>query len=337
MKKIAQLLMEKQGQSSPVLIQGVKGRYAKEKMLIQDHQVVYETCDFKDYYDIFKDMNQTQLYEHQGDTFFVEKIGGRQTLVICGAGHVSLSIIAFARMLDFYIIVLEDRKEYASLAKNAGADEVIVDNFEEGMAKIQGSEDTYFIIVTRAHGYDKVCLKNAIHKPHAYIGMMGSKHRVAFVLKQLIEEGENQEILSRVHTPIGLKIKAQTPQEIAVSIMAEIILNKNNERYTTIYDQDLLQAILTLNQPAILTTIIKKRGSAPRDIGVMMLVKQDGTCVGTIGGGLAENQIKKAALKMLESSEDHKCLSVNMCSSGISLEGMVCGGNVEVYLEKVEM
>lgn len=335
MKRFFQLLNQKHGQGDLIVVKGIKGQFAKEKMLICNHEVIYQTCDFKEYQDVLRIMNRTQLYSQGDDVFFVEKVGGRQTLVICGAGHVSLSIIALAKMLGFYIIVLEDRQEYASLAKKAGADEVVVSDFKTAMAQIVGSDDTYFVIVTRGHGYDKVCLKEAIHKKHAYIGMMGSQHRVAFILKQLKDEGENCNLLDLVHTPIGLKINAQTPQEIAVSIMAEIILNKNAEGSTTIYDDDLLQGLTTLNQEAVLATIIKKHGSTPRDIGVMMLVKKDGTCIGTIGGGLAENQIKEAALRLLDSFEDHCCMVVNMCSQGISLEGMVCGGTIEVYLEKM--
>lgn len=333
MKKICQLLSQMDEQASPLIIQGVKGQYVKEKMIINQGQCLYASCDFGEYTDTFYDMNKTQLYENGDDAFFIEKAGSRQTLVICGAGHVSIAIIQMALLLDFYIIVLEDRKEYATLAKEAGAHEVIVAPFQEAMKQIKGSQDTYFIIVTRGHGFDKVCLKAALHKMHAYIGMMGSKHRVSMVLNQLINEGENEKDVQCVHTPIGLKIAAQTPQEIAVSILAEIILHKNQHRYTTIYDQKLLEAINTLNQKAVLATIIKKHGSTPRDIGVMMLVQKDGSCVGTIGGGLAENQIKEAALTLMNSDNDHSIMSVNMCSHGPSLDGMVCGGSIDVYLE----
>ena len=90
-------------------------------------------------------------------------------------------------------------------------------------------------------------------------------------------QGEDEVDVHRVCTPIGLKIEAQTPQEIAVSILAEIILNKNKHRYTTVYDHKLIEAINTSNQKAVLATIIKKHGSTPRDIGVMMLVQEDGT------------------------------------------------------------
>lgn len=333
MKKICQLLSQIDELSSPLIVQGVKGRYVKEKMMIEQGHCLYASCDFGQYQNTFNQMDKTQYYENGDDAFFIEKVGSRQTLVICGAGHVSMAIIQMARLLDFYIIVLEDREEFAMQAKQAGADKVIVASFQEAMAQIKGSLDTYFIIVTRGHGFDKVCLKAALHKPRAYIGMMGSKHRVSMIMNQLIDEGEDEADVRRIFTPIGLKIEAQTPQEIAVSILAEIILNKNKHRYTTVYDQKLIEAINTNNQKAVLATIIKKHGSTPRDIGVMMLVKEDGTCVGTIGGGLAENQIKEAALALMHSDNDHSLMSVNMCSHGPSLEGMVCGGTIDVYLE----
>lgn len=335
MKKICQLLSQMDELASPLIVQGIKGQYAKEKMLIKDGKCLYASCDFGKYQHIFNDINKTQLYESKNDVFFIEKVGSRQTLVICGAGHVSIAIIQMALLLDFYIIVLEDREEFAMQAKQAGAHEVIVAPFQEAMKQIKGSLDTYFIIVTRGHGFDKVCLQAALHKVNAYIGMMGSKHRVSMIKKQLIDEGEKEEAVQRVHTPIGLKIEAQTPQEIAVSILAQIILQKNYHRYTTIYDQNLIATINTLEQKAVLATIIKKHGSTPRDIGVMMLIKEDGKCVGTIGGGLAENQIKEAALALMNSHNDHLTMSVNMCSHGPSLEGMVCGGTIDVYLEIV--
>lgn len=335
MKKICQLISQMESMSSPLVIQGVKGQYVKEKMIIDQGHCLYASCDFGIYQNRFDQMDKTQYFENGDDAFFIEKVGSRQTLVICGAGHVSIAIIQMALLLDFYIIVLEDRKEFALQAKQAGAHEVIIAPFQEAMAQIKGSPDTYFIIVTRGHGFDKVCLKAALHKSHAYIGMMGSKHRVSMILNQLIEEGENEADVHNVFTPIGLKIKAQTPQEIAVSVLAEIILNKNQYRYTTVYDQKLIETIITLKQKAVLATIIKKHGSTPRDIGVMMLIQSDGTCVGTIGGGLAENQIKEAALALMNSNNDHSLISVNMCSHGPSLEGMVCGGTIDVYLEKV--
>lgn len=335
MKKICRLISQMESTSSPLIVQGIKGQYVKEKMVIDQGQCLYASCDFGMYQNSFDKMNKTQYFESGDDAFFVEKVGSRQTLVICGAGHVSIAIIQMALLLDFYIIVLEDREEFAMQAKQAGAHEVIVAPFQKAMTQINGSPDTYFIIVTRGHGFDKVCLKAALHKPHAYIGMMGSKHRVSMIINQLLEEGENKADVHNVFTPIGLKIKAQTPQEIAVSILAEIILNKNQYHYTTVYDQKLIEAITTLQQKAVLATIIKKHGSTPRDIGVMMLIQSDGICVGTIGGGLAENKIKEAALALMNSKDDYSLMSVNMCSHGPSVEGMVCGGTIDVYLEIV--
>ena len=163
----------------------------------------------------------------EGKQVYSEVIGHEKKLVICGAGHVSMPIIQIGRMIGFSVTVIEDREIFADNARRQGADNVICDTFANGLAQIPSDDDTYFVIVTRAHRWDRECLRIISGKPHAYVGMMGSKRRVSLVLNELRKEGIPEEFLGSVCTPIGLKIGAETPEEIAVSVMAQIIEIKN--------------------------------------------------------------------------------------------------------------
>lgn len=266
---------------------------------------------------------------------FCERFGGKNQLVICGAGHVSIPVIEIGKKIGFHVTVLEDRPLFADHARAAGADEVICDNFERGLDKIEGSTGTYFVIVTRGHRYDTLCLERAVMKTNAYVGMMGSHRRVAMVKEQLAEKGIGWELLEQVHTPIGLSIGAQTPEEIAVSIMAEIIQVKNGARRSAGYAGEILDALLEDKGPSVLAVIVSRKGSAPREAGTKMLIYRDGRTVGTIGGGCMESEvIQKARLMLSGSAPERQLVRLDMTGQTAEDEGMVCGGVVEVYLER---
>ena len=243
------------------------------------------------------------------------------------------------KMLRFQVTVLEDRPKFADNARVAGADVVICDSFEHGLERISGGDDTYFIIVTRGHRYDEVCLGAIVEKPNAYIGMMGSRRRVAIVKEELFEQGHKREKLDEVYTPIGLKISAETPEEIAVSVMAEIIQVKHEKAEGCGYSKELLEALCDEDckkQKKVLATIISRKGSAPRGVGTKMLILEDGTLIDTIGGGCAESDvITKALLMMREEKVRFQICMVDMTREAAEEEGMVCGGRIEVMLERV--
>ena len=283
--------------------------------------------------------SQTRIYR--------ERIGRTPKMIICGAGHVSMPIIRMGKRLGFMVTVIEDRPKFADHARAAGADQVLCELFSDGLSKIRGDSDSWFIIVTRGHRYDTECLEAILRKPYAYVGMMGSRRRVAIVKDQLEAKGVCREALDGVHTPIGLKIGAETPEEIAVSVMAEIIQVKNAgfgkdgkaERCRTGgYSTELLDAVLDPDdsREKVLATIISRKGSAPRSVGTKMLIRADGTTVDTIGGGCIESEvIRKALLMMRVEDEGFRLCTVDMTADAAEDEGMVCGGVVEVMLEKV--
>lgn len=284
----------------------------------------------------------------QQDTF-CERIRRTPKLVVCGGGHVSMPIIHMGRMLGFVVTVIEDRPKFADNARAAGADRVICEPFASGLSQISGDSDTWFVIVTRGHRYDSECLAAILKKHYAYVGMMGSRRRTAIVKDQLEKAGVDREILDAVHTPIGLKIGAETPEEIAVSIMAEIIQvkrekNKSSGGNTGGYSEEILSCIFGADtdgddaekKQKVLATIISRRGSAPRSVGTKMLIFEDGTAIDTIGGGCIESEIiQKALLMMRMERPDFQICKVDMTASEAEDEGMVCGGVVEVMLERV--
>ena len=274
--------------------------------------------------------SQTRIYR--------ERIGRTPKMIICGAGHVSMPIICMGKMLGFMVTVIEDRPKFADHARAAGADQVLCEPFADGLSKIRGDSDSWFIIVTRGHRYDTECLEAILQKPYAYVGMMGSRRRVAIVKDQLEAKGICREALDGVHTPIGLKIGAETPEEIAVSVMAEIIQVKNAGSGKGGYSPELLNAVLNPDdsREKVLATIISRKGSAPRSVGTKMLIRADGTTVDTIGGGCIESEvIRKALLMMRAEDEGFRLCTVDMTADAAEDEGMVCGGVVEVMLEKV--
>ncbi len=268
---------------------------------------------------------------------FAEKVGRGAKIVICGGGHVSMPVISIGRMIGCHVTVIEDRPAFADNARRQGADVVICDSFENALSTIEGDADTYFVIVTRGHRYDKECLRTITQKPHAYIGMIGSRRRVALVKSSLIEEGVSAEILERVYTPIGLKIGAETPAEIGVSIIAEIIQVKNNSERATCYSKELLQALTEEDSPKVMATITERKGSAPREVGTKMLIRSDGSCIGTIGGGCAEaNVCTYARSRMMTGEALAEVYPVDLTlSDDVENEGMVCGGVIDVFLETV--
>ena len=283
---------------------------------------------------------QSGIYEIEGQKFFIEHLKRQAHLVICGGGHVSQQVIELAGKVGFHVTVLEDRPYFADRAIEAGADLVLCDAFEKSLQGIAGTPDTYFLVVTRGHRFDRACLEQILKKPYAYVGMMASRGRSALLKKQMAGDGFDRKALDEMHTPVGLSIHAETPEEIAVSIVAELIQIKNQTKKTAGYDSLLMEYLTGVKepgQPKVLATIIARRGSAPRSIGTKMLVLGDGRSIGTIGGGCMESEVQHQCLRLLrEENEKSRIVCADMTVSQAEDEGMVCGGTIDVFLEKFE-
>ena len=265
---------------------------------------------------------------------FKQQIGSRPRLIICGGGHVSAALVRMASLLAFDIWVIEDRPLFADNAKRAGADHVICGDYKKTLSELVPQPDDYYVCMTRGHRFDMECLTEIFRKPYAYVGMMGSKKRAVIVKK-------------------GLAIGGQTPEEIALSVISEIVKCKNERTSCTQVDNDVLDALIEAakqraseaqkteaqesNEKYILCTIIKKNGSAPRGVGTQMLVSSDNRIVGTIGGGCAEAEVISRCRRLFR-EQGFKCstIDVSMNTDDAEKEGMVCGGSISVLLESVK-
>lgn len=155
---------------------------------------------------------------------FIMDFNLKTTAYIFGAGHVGLALEPALRYVNFATVVIDDRPDFANRQRFPDADKVVViKSFLDAYEDMITDENSYVIIVTRGHSGDYDVLKQTLKRTTAYIGMIGSKGKVAEVYKMLKEDGFSQEELNRVYSPIGLSIHAETPEEIAISIVAEMI------------------------------------------------------------------------------------------------------------------
>ena len=155
---------------------------------------------------------------------FVEPIQAGPTLYVFGGGHIALSLAQFARALEFGMVVVDDREEFANQTRFPGA-EVKCGDFATVTRSLTFSEDDSVVIVTRGHEHDEEVLRECLSKPvhPGYVGMIGSKQKIAITFNNLKEQGIHEELLGKVKAPIGLDIGGRTPAEIALSIMAQIV------------------------------------------------------------------------------------------------------------------
>jgi xanthine dehydrogenase accessory factor len=145
------------------------------------------------------------------------------TLLIIGGGHIGKALATIGNLCGFSVEIVDDRPEYANPERFPEADRVTCGRFDEVLDGYSIDPNTFVVCVTRGHKHDETSLRLVAASAAAYVGMIGSKRRVGAVLQHLIDDGLEPEAAGRVHTPIGLDIGAETPEEIAVSIMAEII------------------------------------------------------------------------------------------------------------------
>lgn len=156
---------------------------------------------------------------------FIEDFDVNATAYIFGAGHVGLALEPILRYVNFTTKVIDDRPDFANRERFPDADEVIViDSFLDAYPGIETDENSYIVIVTRGHAGDYDVLKQTLRRTTAYIGMIGSRHKVAELYRMLKEEGFSQEEIDRVYSPIGTNIYAETPEEIAISVAGEMIM-----------------------------------------------------------------------------------------------------------------
>jgi xanthine dehydrogenase accessory factor len=159
---------------------------------------------------------------------FVEPVLPASVLYLFGAGHISVNVYKTASNAGFDVTVVDDRDAYANRERFPSAEEIIAEDFDQAMARLSPSESAYIVILTRGHRDDMRILRWAVQTSARYIGMIGSKRKTITIFRELTAEGISAELFKRVHAPIGLDIGAVTPEEIAVSITAELIAHRRH-------------------------------------------------------------------------------------------------------------
>jgi xanthine dehydrogenase accessory factor len=149
-----------------------------------------------------------------------------QELIVVGAGHIAQPMAHIGALLGFRVTVLDDRPDFATRERFPDADRLVQANFSDPFADVRLHERTHILLVTRGHKYDYDCLVRALRtdpRP-AYIGMIGSRRRVRATYEKLVEEGFGRDLIDRIHAPVGLDVGAETPEEIAIAVAAELVM-----------------------------------------------------------------------------------------------------------------
>jgi xanthine dehydrogenase accessory factor len=264
-------------------------------------------------------------------------------MILLGVGHIALPLCKIGAILNFSVVVVDDRPSFANHLRFPEAEMVICDSFQKAIQELQIGSSDYVCIITRGHRYDADCLRqilnNREHLPR-YLGMIGSRRRVRGLKEVLLAEGYPAEFLEQVHAPIGLDIHAETTEEIAVSISAQLVEYRRKDQKDREYlaeqniNDSLLEALRS-DEEWVLTLVLETKGSTPVKSGAMMAVNALGQTKGTVGGGCSEAEVIQTARKMAGKNEK-KVIMVDMTNDVAEEEGMVCGGTMKVLLETVE-
>lgn len=264
-----------------------------------------------------------------------------ERLIILGGGHIALPLCEFASKCGFQAFVADDRPAFANKGRFPWAKEVLCDTFENVIARLKITAYDYVVIITRGHTHDADCLRAILPgRQPAYLGMIGSRRRVRGLLEMLAEEGYSQNRLDSICTPIGLKIGAVTPEEIAVSILSELIAYKRLPEHHTAcryrsdsdLELDMIRYLAENHDPKAVVTVIQTKGSTPRGAGAKMAVSPQGDVTGSIGGGCSEGAVIRDAIDIIGTGA-YKIMSIDMTGDVAESEGMVCGGVMEVLIE----
>lgn len=285
------------------------------------------------------------LIEDKHETVLYEPFYSESRLIILGGGHIAKPLAKYGADIGFKVTVVDDRPSFANAGRFREASQVLCESFETCFDRLQVNTSDYVVIVTRGHRHDAVCLRRVLDSNPEYLGMIGSKRRVKSLMELLVEEGFDEEKLNQVYSPIGLKIGAITPQEIAISIIAEIISKKRlgqssletpkkKQINQSDCDNEVLENLAKDDtEKRAIVTVLSKKGSVPRGPGAKMIIWSDGRSCGSIGGGCSEAEVSVAARELLYSGSGYRLMKVDMTGSVAEDEGMVCGGIMDVLIE----
>ncbi len=264
-----------------------------------------------------------------------------ERLLILGGGHIALPLCQFAAQCGFRVFVADDRPDFANADRFPQADGVLCDSFDKAIETLRITPYDYVVIITRGHTHDADCLRTILPGTQpAYLGMIGSRRRVSGLLAALEKEGLDPERLAHINTPIGLKIGAVTPAEIAVSILAELIARRRlpdespvpRSVADTDLEPDIVRYLAEDHDPKAIVTVVETKGSTPRGPGAKMAVSPRGQVTGSIGGGCSEGSVILDAIDIIGTGR-YKLAHIDMTGEVAESEGMVCGGTMTVLIE----
>lgn len=220
-----------------VEVDGVAGVEPGAKCLVRDGSVRGETIHDSRVVQAILQESQARLRDEKSQLVpltipevdgkievFFEVMPAPPKLIVVGAGHIAVPLVKLAKVLDFHVTVIDDRLLYANRERFPDADEVIVGDMAQTLKQMAITASYYIVLITRGHAYDEPCLRVVMRTAAKYIGMIGSRRRIKACFQRFREEEAiAEEVLERVYAPIGLDIGTETPAEIAVSILGEII------------------------------------------------------------------------------------------------------------------
>lgn len=334
-RKILDALVRGEAVSLRTELNGAEGTVAGDMVRTLERIPLTKTSDG------FDSIGPT-LVQSEGRATLCEPMLPRERLIVLGGGHIALPLCEFAAKCGFRVTVADDRPAFANRERFPWAQEVVCDSFESSIARLNITPYDYVVIITRGHTHDADCLRAILpgQRP-AYLGMIGSRRRVKGLLAMLAEEGYSQERIDHICTPIGLKIGAVTPEEIAVSILSELIAFRrmpekaiDSPRYVNRSDLDLdiLDYLASNHEPKAIVTVIQTKGSTPRGAGAKMAVSPSGDITGSIGGGCSEGAVVRDAIDIIGTGA-YRTMVIDMTGDVAESDGMVCGGTMLVLIE----
>lgn len=288
------------------------------------------------------DTGKPQMAETENSkAILIEPFLPKPRLIIFGGGHVSKPLSEFAARVGFSVTVVDDRPFFANTARFPEAERVLCESFEKSFELINLRKTDFVVIVTRGHRYDAMILKEVLNMELSYVGMIGSSRKVRGMKEELLKEGYSREKLDSLCSPIGIEINSITPDEIGISIVAQLIsyknksyLSKSGEKFNfPEFDRSVAEKISEESSiPKALLTILSSKGSVPRKAGAKMVAYYDGRTIGSIGGGCSEAEVITKARDIMQSKGfliEHVDLTMDVAET----EGMACGGTLEVLVE----
>ena len=278
-----------------------------------------------------------------GGVIYRRRFVPRERLILLGGGHVARALAHLAATLEFAVTVADDRPMFANRERFPDAEHIVCDGFARAIQALNIRPTDYVCVLTRGHRWDGECLRALLAGTEpTYLGMIGSKRRVAGLLGALRDEGFDAARIGRVHAPIGLMIGAVTPEEIAVSIAAQLIEHRHAmpaeqddaALAQTNTDLDMLRFLAGDAEKKAFCLVLETRGSTPVKSGAAMAVDALGRGYGTVGGGCGEAEVMRRARALLAAGGSD-IVEVDMTDDAAAEDGLTCGGTMRVYIEAI--